>query len=163
VDNLIEGGIVELVADRPQRARPSWRGELEITDAIQQLVDRGLAVRASRLEGWWLDTGKKDDLLEANRTVLATVTRRIDGEVDDASSVVGEVVVEPGASIERSTVRGPAVIGAGARIVDSYVGPFTSIAEGCTIEHSELEFSVLLPGAPSGTSPGSRARSSAAR
>jgi glucose-1-phosphate thymidylyltransferase len=126
--------------------RPSWRGELEITDAIQQLVDRGLAVRASRLEGWWLDTGKKDDLLEANRTVLATVTRRIDGEVDDASSVVGEVVVEPGASIERSTVRGPAVIGAGARIVDSYVGPFTSIAEGCTIEHSELEFSVLLPG-----------------
>jgi glucose-1-phosphate thymidylyltransferase len=126
--------------------RPSWRGELEITDAIQRLVDLGQPVRASTLEGWWLDTGKKDDLLEANRIVLGTVERHVAGEVDEASSIVGEVVVEPGASIVRSTVRGPAVIGPGTRIVDSFIGPFTSIAEGCVVEGSELEYSVLLPG-----------------
>jgi glucose-1-phosphate thymidylyltransferase len=126
--------------------RPSWRGELEITDAIQRLVESGETVRASILAGWWLDTGKKDDLLEANRIVLGTVGRRVDGEVDADSSVVGEVVVEPGATLVRSTVRGPAVIGADTRIVDSFIGPFTSIAEGCVVEGSELEYSVLMPG-----------------
>jgi glucose-1-phosphate thymidylyltransferase len=124
---------------------PSGRGELEITDAIQQLVELGLQVRASVLDGWWLDTGKKDDLLDANRIVLGTIERRIRGTVDAASSVVGAVIVEPGAEIVRSTVRGPAVIGADTRVVDSFVGPFTSIAAGCLVERSELEYSVLLP------------------
>jgi glucose-1-phosphate thymidylyltransferase len=124
---------------------PSGRGELEITDAIQRLVELGLPVRASVLDGWWLDTGKKDDLLDANRIVLGSIQRHIGGTVDDASSVVGEVVVEPGAQVVRSTVRGPAVIGADALIVDSFVGPFTSIAAGCVVERSELEYSVLLP------------------
>jgi glucose-1-phosphate thymidylyltransferase len=134
------------IVEAARTIEPSWRGELEITDAIQRLVDLGATVRASVLEGWWLDTGKKDDLLDANRIVLGTVRRRVDGEVDDASAIVGEVVVEPGASIVRSTVRGPAVIGEGARIVDSFVGPFTSVAAGCVVERSELEYSVLLPG-----------------
>jgi glucose-1-phosphate thymidylyltransferase len=139
---LFTSAIVAAAAE----VRPSWRGELEITDAIQRLVDLGQPVRASTLEGWWLDTGKKDDLLEANRIVLGTVARHVAGEVDEASSIVGEVVVEPGASIVRSTVRGPAVIGTGTRIVDSFIGPFTSIAEGCVVDGSELEYSVLLPG-----------------
>jgi glucose-1-phosphate thymidylyltransferase len=132
------------IVEAARTIEPSWRGELEITDAIQRLVDLGATVRASVLDGWWLDTGKKDDLLDANRIVLGTVRRRVDGEVDDVSD--GEVVVEAGASIVRSTVRGPAFIGEGGRIVDSFVGPFTSIAAGCVVERSELEYSVLLPG-----------------
>jgi glucose-1-phosphate thymidylyltransferase len=125
---------------------PSARGELEITDAIQRLVERGASVRASVLDGWWLDTGKKDDLLDANRIVLGTVRRRVEGTVDAASTIVGEVVIDAGAQVVRSTIRGPAVIGRGARITDSYIGPFTSIAADCVVEASELEFSVLLPG-----------------
>jgi glucose-1-phosphate thymidylyltransferase len=134
------------IVEAARAVRPSGRGELEITDAIQRLVELGAPVRASVLEGWWLDTGKKDDLLDANRIVLGSVRRRIDGQIDEASSVVGAVVIEPGARIVRSTVRGPAVIGAGTAIIDSYVGPFTSIAPGCVVERSELEYSVLLPG-----------------
>ena len=125
---------------------PSARGELEITDAIQRLVDDGAEVRASVVHGWWLDTGKKDDLLEANRIVVGEVARRVEGELDDDSEAVGAVVIEPGARLVRSTVRGPAVIGAGTVLTDAFVGPFTSIAAGCTIERSELEYSVLLPG-----------------
>jgi glucose-1-phosphate thymidylyltransferase len=125
---------------------PSWRDELEITDAIQRLVDQGHDVRASVLDGWWLDTGKKDDLLDANRIVLGTIHRDVAGEVDGASSVVGEVVVEAGARVVNSIVRGPAVIGAETVVVDSFVGPFTSIGRGCVIERTELEYSVLLPG-----------------
>ncbi|MEX0741932.1 MAG: sugar phosphate nucleotidyltransferase, partial [Phycisphaeraceae bacterium] len=123
---------------------PSACGELEITDAIQYMLDDGATVRSSRVDGWWLDTGKKDDLLDANRIVLSEVRRRVDGEVDDDSTLTGAVVVESGARIERSVVRGPAVIAAGARVIDSYIGPFTSIGEDCLIERSELEFSVLM-------------------
>jgi glucose-1-phosphate thymidylyltransferase len=123
---------------------PSDRGELEITDAIQRLVDQGRDVRASVVHGWWLDTGKKDDLLEANRIVLGELRRRVDGEVAEDSEVVGDVVVEAGARLVRTTVRGPAVIGAGTTLTDAFIGPFTSIAAGCTIERSELEYSVLL-------------------
>jgi glucose-1-phosphate thymidylyltransferase len=134
------------IVDAARRIRPSARGELEITDAIQQLLDDGGTVRASEVDGWWLDTGKKDELLEANRVVLGTVRRRVDGDVDDDSDVTGDVVVEPGARITRSVVRGPAVIGSGSTVVDSYVGPFTSVGDDCHIDRSELEFSVLMSG-----------------
>src|SRR5262249_43698314 len=96
------------------------------------------------LTGWWIDTGKLTPLLEANRLLLDKLPQRIDGTVDDESSVEGRVVVEAGAEIVRSTVRGPVVIGAGTRIVDSYVGPFTAIAAGCEVHHSEVEHSVVL-------------------
>jgi glucose-1-phosphate thymidylyltransferase len=123
---------------------PSWRNELEITDAIQHLLDRGLDVRANIHDGFWLDTGKKDDLLEANGVVLGTLERRIDGEVDEESKIEGRVVIEAGAKIVRSHIRGPAVVGRGTRIVDSYVGPLTSVGEDCLIDSSELEHSILL-------------------
>jgi glucose-1-phosphate thymidylyltransferase len=134
------------ILDAARRIEPSWRGELEITDAIQRLLDDGGQVRASVVEGWWLDTGKKDELLEANRIVLTSLHGRVEGRVDESSELIGEVVVEPGAELVRTTVRGPAVIGAGTKLVDSFVGPFTSIAAGCVVERTELEFSVLLEG-----------------
>jgi glucose-1-phosphate thymidylyltransferase len=124
--------------------KPSERGELEITDAIQWLLDDGRQVRSSIVEGWWLDTGKKDELLDANRIVLGTLGRRIDGEVDDASEIVGDVVIEAGARIVRSNLRGPVVIGAGTLVQDSYIGPFSSIAADCTIRDTEIEYSVIL-------------------
>jgi glucose-1-phosphate thymidylyltransferase len=134
------------ILDAARRIEPSWRGELEITDAIQQLIDDGATVRASEVHGWWLDTGKKDELLDANRIVLGSIERRIDGTCDDASTVTGEVVIEAGAELHGSTVRGPAVIGAGSKLVDAYVGPFTSVGPGCLLESCEIEFSVLLAG-----------------
>jgi glucose-1-phosphate thymidylyltransferase len=123
---------------------PSARGELEIVDAVQWLIDHGHVVHHDVLEGWWLDTGKKDSLLEANRRALEAIEPRIDGKVDEGSDVDGRVVVEAGASLVNSTVRGPAVIGAGTRVVDSYIGPFTSIGADVTITASEVENSVLL-------------------
>jgi glucose-1-phosphate thymidylyltransferase len=129
-----------------RRIRPSWRSELEITDAIQDLIDRGLEVRPHVVDGWWKDTGKLEDLLEANRLILDTLDRRIDGQVDEASRVEGKVVVEAGAVIERSVVRGPVVIGAGARISQAYVGPFTSIMNDVQIRDAEIEHSIVLEG-----------------
>ncbi|CAN5682366.1 glucose-1-phosphate thymidylyltransferase [soil metagenome] len=123
---------------------PSARGELEIVDAVQWLIDDGQAVHHDVLEGWWLDTGKKDSLLEANRRALEAIEPRSDGKVDDASDVDGRVVIEAGATLIGSTVRGPAIIGAGANITDSYIGPFTSIGTNVTITGSEVENSVLL-------------------
>jgi glucose-1-phosphate thymidylyltransferase len=125
---------------------PSARGELEITDAIQWLVDHGEPVTARELTGWWIDTGKKDPLLEANRLLLERLDTRIDGSVDDASSVEGRVVVEAGAVLVRSTVRGPAIIGAGARLTDAFVGPFSAIGPQCEVTGSEVDHSVLLEG-----------------
>jgi glucose-1-phosphate thymidylyltransferase len=131
------------IMEAARAIEPSWRGELEITDAIQRLLDDGRQVRASRVEGWWLDTGKKDELLDANRVVLGTIERRIDGDVD-ASELIGAVVVESGATVRNSLVRGPAVIGAGTTIDDAYVGPFTSVGPDCLIARTELEYSVVL-------------------
>jgi glucose-1-phosphate thymidylyltransferase len=124
--------------------QPSDRGELEITDAIQWLIDNGQPVRHDLLEGWWLDTGKKDPLLESNRRVLESIEPRIDGEVDGDSEIDGRVVVEVGARVVRSRVRGPAIIGAGSLIEGSYIGPFTAVAEACVVRNSELEHSVVL-------------------
>jgi glucose-1-phosphate thymidylyltransferase len=129
-----------------KRIVPSFRNELEITDAIQDLIDRGLAVRPHIVDGWWKDTGKLEDMLEANRLILDTLERRIDGTVDESSRVEGKVVVEAGAFIERSVVRGPAIIGANARIVNAYVGPFTSIMKNVEILDSEIEHSIVLEG-----------------
>jgi glucose-1-phosphate thymidylyltransferase len=129
------------------RIRPSFRDELEITDAIQDLIDRGLTVRPHIVEGWWKDTGKLEDILEANRLILDTLERRIDGTIDEESRVEGKVVIEEGAVVERSVIRGPAIIGRGARIVHAYVGPFTSIMNAVEIRDSEIEHSIVLEGA----------------
>jgi glucose-1-phosphate thymidylyltransferase len=123
---------------------PSARGELEITDAIQWLIDRGHRVRSQVLDGWWIDTGKLTPLLEANRLILEKLDRAVDGKVDGASNVEGRVVVQAGAEITNSTIRGPVIIGEGTRVVDSYVGPFTAIGNDCEIVHSEIDHSVIL-------------------
>jgi glucose-1-phosphate thymidylyltransferase len=123
---------------------PSPRNELEITDAIQWLVDHGHRVRTEVLTGWWIDTGKLTPLLEANRLILETLERRIDGAVDTESRVEGRVVIEAGAVVEHSQIRGPAIIGAGTRVSHSFIGPFTAIDEDCQILHSEVEHSVIL-------------------
>jgi glucose-1-phosphate thymidylyltransferase len=126
--------------------KPSFRNELEITDAIQYLIDRGLDVRPHIVDGWWKDTGKLEDMLEANRLILDTLERRISGTVDADSRIEGKVVVEPGATIEQSVVRGPVIIGANARIAHAYVGPFTSIMNDVEIRDSEIEHSIVLEG-----------------
>ena len=123
---------------------PSARGELEITDAIQWLVDQGQRVRCELLTGWWIDTGKLTPLLEANRLLLDVIEPRIDGDVDEASSIDGRVVVEAGAVIRNSTLRGPLVIGSGATITDSFIGPYSAIGNGCEVVHSEIEHSVIM-------------------
>ena len=124
--------------------KPSGRGELEITDAIQTLIDRRRDVRSHIITGWWKDTGKLEDILEANRMLLADVVRKIDGEVDTASRVEGQVVVGPGTKVVRSVLRGPLVIGEDCMIVDAFVGPFTSISDGVTVRGSEIEHSIIL-------------------
>ena len=134
------------IHDAARAIEPSSRGELEITDAIQHLVDNGARVEPHVVRGWWKDTGRLEDMLEANRLVLDTIVARIEGELVE-STCDGRVVVEPGARLERSTVRGPAIIGAGARLVDCYVGPYTAVGEGCVIENAEVEHSILLTGA----------------
>ena len=125
--------------------QPSARGELEITDAIQRLVDDGLRVDPHIVSGWWKDTGRLEDMLAANRLVLDTIEARIEGTLID-SQVDGRVIVEAGARLERTTVRGPAIIGAGARLSDCYVGPYTAVGDACVISHAEVEHSILLAG-----------------
>jgi glucose-1-phosphate thymidylyltransferase len=133
------------VHDAARSIQPSGRGELEITDAIQHLVDGGGRVEPHIVHGWWKDTGRLDDILAANRLVLDTIEGRIDGELI-GSQVDGRVVVEAGAHLERSTVRGPAIIGRGAQLIDCYIGPYTAVGEDCTIENAEVEHSILLAG-----------------
>ena len=128
------------------RIKPSFRNELEITDAIQDLIDRGLTVKPHIVEGWWKDTGKLEDMLEANRLILDTFERRIDGQVDADSRIEGKVVIEAGAVVERSVIRGPAIIGRGARLVHAYVGPFTAIMNDVEITDTEIEHSIVLEG-----------------
>ena len=135
-----------VVHDAVAAIAPSARGELEITDAIDWLIERGHRVHAEVLDGWWLDTGKKDPLLEANRRVLDTLVARVDGSVDGDSILDGAVVVEEGAEVVASELRGPVVVGRGARIVESVVGPYVAVGEGCRIASSEVDHSVLLEG-----------------
>lgn len=124
--------------------KPSQRGELEITDAIQWLVEHGRKVYPYIHEGWWIDTGKKDDMLEANRLILDEMPAGVEGSVDSESRLIGKVIVEKGAQIVHSTIRGPAIIGENTRIINAYVGPFTSIYHNCVIENSEIEHSIVL-------------------
>ncbi|MFE9840271.1 glucose-1-phosphate thymidylyltransferase [Streptomyces goshikiensis] len=123
---------------------PSVRGELEITDAIQWLVTSGACVRASRYEGYWKDTGKVEDVLECNSRLLDGLPRRIEGQVDAGSVLVGQVVVEAGARVLRSRVQGPAIIGSGTVVRDSHVGPYTSIGRDCLVSDSRLEGSIAM-------------------
>jgi glucose-1-phosphate thymidylyltransferase len=134
------------IFDAARALEPSWRGELEITEAIQGLIDEGRAVRSEVVSGWWKDTGQLADMLEANRLVLEEIEPRVEGEIDDDTRVEGRVVVEAGAKLSGSVVRGPAVIGAGARIENAYVGPYTSIGENVRICRSEIEHSIVLSG-----------------
>jgi len=132
------------IHDAVAAIEPSKRGELEITDAIQWLLDVGEVVRCELLSGWWIDTGKLTPLLEANRLLLERLEPRVDGDVDERSAIDGRVVIERGAVIVNSTVRGPVAIGAGARIVDSFIGPFSAIGADCVVERSEIEHSVIM-------------------
>ena len=133
------------VHDAVRAIKPSARGELEITDAIQNLIDRDLRVEPHVVRGWWKDTGRLEDMLEANRLILDTIEPRCEAELEEAQ-LDGRVIAEAGARLVRSIVRGPAIIGAGATLVDAYVGPYTAIGEGCTIERAEVEHSILLSG-----------------
>ena len=134
------------ILDAVRAIEPSPRGELEITDAIQWLVDQGRIVRQEELTGWWIDTGKLTPLLEANRLLLERIETRLDGSVDAASVIDGRVVVEAGATIIDSTLRGPLVIGAGTVVERSFIGPFSAIGNHCVVRHSEVEHSVVMDG-----------------
>jgi glucose-1-phosphate thymidylyltransferase len=134
----------EHIWDAVDAIKPSWRGELEITDAIQFLVDQGYNVHAYVHTGWWIDTGAPGDMIEANDKVLDEIEHQIEGYIDRDSQVNGKVTIEKGAEIINSRIRGPAIIGEDARIVNSYVGPFTSIYHHVLIENSEIEHSIVL-------------------
>lgn len=135
------------VHEAVRHLKPSWRNELEITEAIQWLIDTGHTVRSSIITGYWKDTGNVTDMLEVNRLVLESVEPGQHGTVDDSCEIIGRVMIDEGATVSRSRIVGPAIIGAGSRVIDSYVGPFTSVAPGCTIADSEIEYSIVLRGA----------------
>jgi glucose-1-phosphate thymidylyltransferase len=126
--------------------KPSWRNELEITDAIQYLVDHGYEVHPHLVKGWWKDTGKIEDILEANRLILEGISGKIEGKVDATSRINGQVILEEGVVIQNSIIRGPAIIGTESEIIDSYIGPFTSIQKKCKIIRTEIEHSIVLEG-----------------
>jgi glucose-1-phosphate thymidylyltransferase len=124
--------------------KPSWRGELEITEAIQWLLDSDRTVNSSTITGYWKDTGNVTDMLEVNRLVLEGQEPRLDGAVSDDCEIIGRVVVEDGATVTGSRIVGPVIIGAGSTVTGSYIGPFTAIDEGCAVEDSEIEYSIVL-------------------
>ena len=164
---VVEGGTVRRLVEKPREPisnlalvgiymfdphifeavnaiKPSWRNELEITDAIQYLLDHDYSVHAHELSGWWIDTGKMEDMLEVNRLVLDRLEPSVEGYVDGDSKVYGKVVLAKTAEVINSVVRGPVIIGEDTRIVNSYIGPFTAIHYGCTITNSEIEHSIIL-------------------
>lgn len=135
------------IFDSARRIKPSARGELEITDAIQELINMGLTVDPHIVRGWWKDTGKLEDMLEANRMVLDRQKPFNNGSVDEATTIDHRVAIEDGAIIEGSHIRGPAIIGKNARIINSYIGPFTSIQSNSVIKNAEIEHSIICEGA----------------
>ncbi len=124
--------------------QPSDRGELEISDAHQYLIDHGYQIGYSEITGWWKDTGKPIDLLEANRLVLEHIKPKISGSINEKSIVAGNVIIEKGAKVINSNIRGPVVIGSDSVVENSYIGPFTAIQNNCTIRNSEIEYSIVL-------------------
>jgi glucose-1-phosphate thymidylyltransferase len=136
-----------VVHEAVQRLRPSGRGELEITEALQWLIDHGRKVRSTVISGYWKDTGNVTDMLEVNRMVLESLEPCQQGTVDTATELIGRVVIESGARVSRSRIVGPAIIGSGTEVDSSYIGPFTSVARDCAIVDSEIEYSIILPGA----------------
>jgi len=132
------------VHEAVRQLRPSWRNELEITEAIQWLIDAGRTVTSTLIAGYWKDTGNVTDMLEVNRLVLESLEPSQRGTVDDASELIGRVVIGEGAKVTGSRIVGPVIIGAGTSVTSSYVGPFTSVAEDCDIADSEIEYSIVL-------------------
>ncbi len=128
------------------KIKPSWRGELEITDAMQQLIDDGYMVAPATVQGWWNDVGQPNDMLEANRQLLEKLATCLDGDVDEATIIRGRVWVHKDAVVKNSELRGPLIIGPEARIENSFIGPFSSVGQGCVIEDSEVEYSILMEG-----------------
>ena len=135
------------VHEAVRQLKPSWRNELEITEAIQWLIEKGRKVTSTLISGYWKDTGNVTDMLEVNRMVLESVEASQRGVVDEASELIGRVVIGKGARIAGSRIVGPVIVGAGTTITDSYIGPFTSVAEDCDIADSEIEYSIVLRGA----------------
>jgi glucose-1-phosphate thymidylyltransferase len=127
--------------------KPSWRGELEITEAIQWLIEAGHKVRSTTITGYWKDTGNVADMLEVNRMVLEGIEPQRSGSIDGGSELIGRVVIEAGAEVRESRIVGPVIIGRGTRVSGSYVGPFTSVGQNCVIAESEIEYSIVLRGA----------------
>jgi glucose-1-phosphate thymidylyltransferase len=132
------------VHEAVRHLKPSWRGELEITEAIQWLLDNGRNVRSTTVTGYWKDTGNVADMLDVNRMVLEGIEPRVDGSADDASELIGRVVIEAEAQVSESRIVGPVIIGARTRVVGSYVGPFTSVGNDCVISGSEIEYSIVM-------------------
>ena len=132
-----------VIIDACKAIKPSWRDELEITDAIQWLIEHGYKVDASFVEGWWKDTGKPEDIFEANRLILDDITTRNEGQIEN-SRVMGRVIIEKDAKVERSVIKGPCIIGNRSIISDSYIGPYTSVGDGCRICGTEIEDSIIM-------------------
>jgi glucose-1-phosphate thymidylyltransferase len=133
------------IFDAARAIEPSWRNELEITDAIQWLISQGLRVDPHIVRGWWKDTGQVQDMLDANRLILDDLDERVEGTLLE-SRVEGRVVIEKDVVLERATVRGPTIIGSGSVIRDAYIGPYSAIGENVTIERAEIEYSIVLSG-----------------
>jgi glucose-1-phosphate thymidylyltransferase len=135
------------VHEAVRQLKPSGRGELEITEAIQWLIDNGRKVTSTTITGYWKDTGNVADMLEVNRMVLESAEPRVRGQVDAATELIGRVIIEGGAQVSASRIVGPVIVGEGTRVSGSYVGPFTSVAQDCVITDSEIEYSIVLRGA----------------
>ena len=134
----------EKIFEAVDNIKPSWRGELEITDAIQYLIDRGFVVKSHIVDGWWKDTGKLEDILEANHMILKEFEPLLESEPDQDSEIQGAVNLAKNVTIQGSVLHGPCVIGEGTRIIDAYIGPFTSVGPNTEIVRSEVENSIIL-------------------
>ena len=132
-----------IILEACKRIKPSWRNELEITDAIQWLIDNDYKVGWTKVEGWWKDTGKTEDILEANRLILDGIQMKNEGTAKN-SRIIGRVIIEKGVEVKDSIVKGPSLIGGGCMIKNSYIGPYTSVGNNCVIEDTEIEDSIVM-------------------